>query len=150
MSFAANRVTRKNSADIKLKEKIHHQTEPIKQMRRRRIKKKNKKLGESATDNTEPVANESEEEFEEEQSEENSPKKPACNSRAARVGIIKPIYKDLNEELSNLQEEKNKEWGEGLFKALRAKSVRKEENPVMKGKMNGGTSTTAEAIMDSR
>ena len=43
-----------------------------------------------------------------------------------------------------------KEWGEGLFKALRAKSVRKEENPVVKGKMNGGTSTTAEAIMDSR
>ena len=77
-------------------------------------------------------------------------KKPACNCRAAKVGIIKPIYKDINEELSNLQEEKMKEWGEGLFKALRAKSVRKEENPVVKGKMNGGTSTTAEAIMDSR
>ena len=65
------------------------------------------------------------------------------------LAIRKPIYKDLNEKLINLQEEQKKEWGEGLVKALRAKSVRKEENPVVKGKMNGGTSTTAEAIMDS-
>ena len=56
---------------------------------------------------------------EDESSEEDSTKRPAYNSRAARVGIRKPIYKDLNKELSNLQEEQKKELGEGLFKALR-------------------------------
>ena len=59
----------------------------------------------------------------------------------------------VNEELRNLQEELKKEWGEGLFKALGAKSGREKENPVVKGrvwsKLNGGTSTTADAIMDS-
>ena len=41
----------------------------------------------------------------------------------------------------------------GLFKSIRAKNAREEENPVVKGrvwsKLNGGTSTTADAIMDS-
>ena len=43
---------------------------------------------------------------------------------------------------------------EGLFKALRAKIKREEENPVVKvrvwSKVNGGTSTTTEAMLDSR
>ena len=58
-------------------------------------------------------------------------KKILKRSLLTRVGIIKPIYK----ELSNLQEEQKKEWGEGLFKALRAKSARGEENPVVKGRL---------------
>ena len=40
-----------------------------------------------------------------------------------------------------------------MFKAFKAKSTRDEENPVVKGrvwsKLNGGTSTTKDAIMDS-
>ena len=70
---------------------------------------------------------------EDESSEEDSTKRPAYNSRAARVGIRKPIYKDLNKELSNLQEEQKKELEEGLFKALRSKSSREEDNPVVRG-----------------
>ena len=66
----------------------------------------------------------------------------------------KTIYAELNKELSSLQEEQKKECGEGLFKALRAKSTREEENPVVKervwSKLNGGTSTTTEAMIDSR
>ena len=63
-------------------------------------------------------------------------KKPASyNNRAARVGIRKPTYNDLNEELSNLQKEQKKERGEGLFQAQRAKSAREEENPVVKGRL---------------
>ena len=45
------------------------------------------------------------------------------------------VYADLNEELNNLREDQKREFGEGLFKAYRAKSVRDEENPVIKGKV---------------
>ena len=99
-----------------------------------------------------------EEETEEEASEEDSPVKPAYNNRAARVGMPpeiarKALFRDLNEELSNMSEEATKEWGQGIFKALKAKSAKSDDSPIVMGKIwskiNGGISTNVDAIMDS-
>ena len=99
-----------------------------------------------------------EEETDEEASEEDSPVKPAFNNRAARVGMPpgmarKALFKDLNKELSNMSEEATKEWGQGIFKALKAKSAKSDDSPIVMGKIwskiNGGISTNADAIMDS-
>ena len=65
-------------------------------------------------------------------SEDDFQKKRIYTRRSARVGIRNPIYNDLNEELSNLQEEQKKDWGERLFTALRAKSEVEEESPAVK------------------
>ena len=52
-----------------------------------------------------------------------------------------------------MSEAEQKEWGNGVFQALRAKSVRTSDNPTVKGKMwskrNGGRSTVVAAVMDS-
>jgi hypothetical protein len=59
----------------------------------------------------------------------------------------------LNSFLSTMNEEDKKEWGEGVFKALRAKSARAPDNPTVQGTMwsqrNEGRSTEVAAIMDS-
>ena len=52
-----------------------------------------------------------------------------------------------------MNDKDKKEWGEGVFKALRAKSARSPDNPTVQGTMwsqrNGGRSTEVAAIMDS-
>ena len=44
-------------------------------------------------------------------------------------------------------------WGEGVFKALRAKAAKMEDNPVVMArawsKLNSGISTRTDAVMDS-
>jgi len=93
----------------------------------------------------------------EEESEEDSPKH--ISNRATRVGLPnmakRTLFKktELNSYLSTMDEKDRKTWGEGVFKALRAKTARSTENPTVKGTMwsnrNGGRSTDADAIMDS-
>jgi hypothetical protein len=55
--------------------------------------------------------------------------------------------------LSSKNDKDKKEWGEGVFMALRAKSARSPDNPTVQGTMwsqrNGGRSTEVAAIMDS-
>ena len=52
-----------------------------------------------------------------------------------------------------MSEEATKEWGQGIFKALKAKSAKSDDSPIVMGKIwskiNGGISTNADAIMDS-
>ena len=86
--------------------------------------KENKKLGKSGTNNTEAVASEGE--SEEESSEEYSTKK-ACSQQQSSKSRNQENNIQLTEKLSNLQEEKRKNGGEGLFIALRAKSAREED-----------------------
>ena len=102
---------------------------------------------------------EASEEEEVEESEEDSPKKIPSN-RAARVGYArKYVYRNcknkdsLNRMLSSIEDKALKEWGDGVFKALRAKSDRIPDNPTvyrtMWTKRSGGRSTEVAAIMDS-
>ena len=80
------------------------------------------------------------------------------SKRAKRVGatnIAKRAtfkYPGLNAILSNMKQEDQKEWGEGVCKALRAKSARSQDNPTVHGtvwsKRNGGISTEVASIMD--
>ena len=102
---------------------------------------------------------EASEEKDVEESEEDSPKKVPSN-RASRVGFARKAlfrncdYKSsLNKTLNSIEEAELKEWGEGVFKALRAKSDRTQDNPTVYGTMwskrTGGRSTDVAAIMDS-
>ena len=54
---------------------------------------------------------------------------------------------------SSIEEEDLKEWGDGVFRALRAKKDRNPDNPTVYGTMwtrrSGGRSTEVAAIMDS-
>ena len=106
-------------------------------------KKKKKKKGAGKTaievrvvqdDPPEEVIEASEEEDVEE-SEEDSPKKVPSN-RASRVGFArKALFRNcdnkssLNKMLNSIEEAELKEWGDGVFKALRAKSDRTQDNP---------------------
>ena len=99
-----------------------------------------------------------EEETDEEASEEDSPVKPAISNRAARVGMPpemarRALFNYLNKELSNMSAEATKEWGQGIFKALKAKSAINDDYHIVMGKIwskiNGGISTKVDAIMDS-
>jgi hypothetical protein len=107
-------------------------------------KKKKKKLGKTAVEPqegdkaTDPET--FEEETEETASEEDSPVKQAINNRAARVGMPpdmarRALFKNLNSELSNMSAEATKEWGQGIFKALKAKSAKNDDSPVVLGKI---------------
>ena len=109
-------------------------------------------------DTQEEVVDASEEE-EVEASEEDSPKK-IPSKRVARVGYArKCVYKNcenkgsLNKMLSSIEDEDLKEWGDSVFKALRAKSDRIPDNPTVYGTMwtkrSGGRTTEVAAIMDS-
>ena len=99
-----------------------------------------------------------EEETDEEASEEDSPVKPAISNRAARVGMPpemarRALFNYLNKELSNMSAEATKEWGQGIFKALKAKSAINDDYHIVMGKIwskiNGGISTKVDTIMDS-
>ena len=52
-----------------------------------------------------------------------------------------------------MSESEQKEWGDGVYQALRANSERSTDNPTVHGKMwskrNGGKSTTVAVVMDS-
>ena len=106
-------------------------------------KKKNKKLGKTAAEQQEEAqapAEIVEEETDEEASEEDSPVKPDISNRAARVGMPpgiarRAIFNDLNTELSNMSAEATKERGQGIFKALKAKSAINDDNPIVMGKI---------------
>jgi hypothetical protein len=126
-------------------------------------KKKKKKTGKAAVDKTTDSASNTEveeilEPIESEgESEEDSPKHGS--NRSNRVGLPNMAKRTLlkktglNSYLSTMDEKDSQIWGEGVFKALRAKSARSTDNPIVKGTMwsnrNGGRSTDADAIMDS-
>ena len=127
-----------------------------------RKKKKKKNQGKAALEKAEetPAPVEVETVLEESSasdSEEDSPVKQ--NNRAARVGLPqglarKALFKgSLNEELSAMSIEESKAWGKQVFSALKAKSARAEDNPVVRAivhsKLHGGRSTSADTIMDS-
>ena len=128
-------------------------------------KKKKKKKAKTAADKpqdgqTGQSETENNEESESELSEEESPTKPLVNSRAQRVnlppegGAKRALFKpDLNTQLSNMTEDEAEIWGEGVFKALRAKAAKTEDNPVVMAtawsKLNSGISTRTDAVMDS-
>ena len=73
------------------------------------------------------------------------------NNRAARVGLPPGLERNalfksaLNEELSAMSIEESKAWGKQVFSALKAKSARAEDNPVVRAKvhskLHGGRST---------
>ena len=129
--------------------------------KRKEKNKKNKKLGKMTAEQQEEAQSPAEiveEETDEEASEEDSPVKPAISNRAARVGMPpemtrRALLNYLNTELSNMCAEATKEWGQGIFKALKAKSEINDDNPIVMGKIwskiNGGISTKVDAIMDS-
>ena len=108
-------------------------------------KKKDKKLGKAVTEAPEEaIATAETERIEEdsvEASEEDSLVKQVANNRAARVGMPpgmarKSLFKDLNEELSTMSAEAYKTWGEGIVKALKAKSAKCDDGPVLRGKIH--------------
>ena len=59
---------------------------------------------------------------------------------------------NLNQILSNMNDQECEEWGGGLFKALGAKSAKATDNPTVQGTMwskrTGGRSTGVAAVMD--
>ena len=109
---------------------------------KKKKKKKKKGVGKTAIevpviqeDPPEEVTEASEEEDAEE-SEEDSPKKPPSN-RASRVGFArKAIFRNcenkssLNKMLNSIEAEDLKEWGDGAFRALRAKSDKTPDHSV--------------------
>ena len=117
-------------------------------------KLKNKKETGKAALGIQEVIQEEEEQSEEE-SEEDSPVQPS-SGRAARVRMAKrALFRPttLHRQLSNMNEEETKKWGEGVFQALRDKSARSPNNPTVQGKMwskrNGERWTDVAAIMES-
>ena len=70
---------------------------------------------------------------------------PSMARRATRTG--------LNAKLSDMSEEEKDIWGQEVFKALKARTAKSDDSPVVKGRMwskrNGGKSTSIDSIMDS-
>ena len=65
--------------------------------------------------------------------------------------IVTPI--GLTATLNKMSITEQKEWGDGIAKALRARNERSTDNPTVRGKIwfkrNGGKSTSVAAVMDS-
>ena len=118
-------------------------------------RRRKNETGKTAVDKTSKEVAEADESGE---SEEDSPINTQ-NNRANRVGLTnmakRTLFKktELNSFLPSMNDKDKKEWGEGVFKALRAKSARSPDNPTVQGTMwsqrNGGRSTEVAAIMDS-
>ena len=55
--------------------------------------------------------------------------------------------------MKNMTDKATEQWGQGIFKALKAKSAKSDDSPIVSGKMwskiNGGISTKVDTIMDS-
>ena len=73
------------------------------------------------------------------------------DSGGARKALI--FETGLNKQLSNVSTEEMKKWGDEVFKALKAKSAKTDDSPIVPDKMwskrTGGRNTDVEAIMDS-
>ena len=48
----------------------------------------------------------------------------------------KSLFKNINEELITMSTEASKTWGEQVFKALKAKSAKCDDSPVVRGKIH--------------
>ena len=119
-------------------------------------KKKKKKTGKRATVNNGNSRRECEAESEEEASEEDSPRKQnpqesiQRTARSARISYGPISYRDLNEQLSNLNEEEKKGLA-GSYTAYRARVARDDDTSVVKSrvysKMQGGRGTDTDSVM---
>ena len=117
-------------------------------------KKKKRRAGKRVAVNDNGSRRESEEE--EDISEEESPRKPdnrTETARSARLNFVQPSYRNLNDQLSNLNEEERKNLTiKGNIR--RVNIARQDDDAVISStaysKMVGGKCTHTDCVMDSR
>ena len=88
--------------------------------------------------------------------EEESPRKPDRRTetvRSARLNFVQPPFRNLNDQLSNLNEEERKNLTTKEY-VRRVNIARQDDDAVISStaysKMVGGKSTHTDCVMDSR